>query len=120
MKDKYKVCTMTIQKGTAKKKVQKKTETTYCAGLRDAMRNNLPLRANRRGVILTSDGERPSFTIDKLSRNRRMGLSYKQIGKKLGIDPDRYIEQYVMKLKKSCHHRCSSQGDSTYSSLVFV
>lgn len=53
------------------------------------MRNNLPLRANRRGVIFNSDGERPTFTIDELFRNRRMGLSYKQIGKKLGIDPDR-------------------------------
>ena len=50
------------------------------------MRRDLPLRASRRGIIFNSDGEMPSFTIDELFRNRR---SYKQIGKKLGNDPDK-------------------------------
>ena len=124
----YKPC---MQNKTVKKKVQRKrTETTYCANLRDAMRNNLPLRANRRGVIFNSNGERPSFAIDELYRNRRMGLSYKQIGKKLGIDPDR--ENVIHVYKALCEEaeeelhvppiedRCSIQGNSTHSSLVFV
>ena len=86
-----------MQKKTVKKIQRKRTETTYCTNLRDAMRNNLPLRANRRGVIFNSDGERPSFAIDELYRNRRIGLSYKQIGKKLGIDPDRENVIHVYK-----------------------
>ena len=89
-----------MQKSTVKKKVQKRNETVYCANLRDAMRNNLPLRANRRGVIFNSEGERPSFAIDELFRYRRMGLSYKQIGKKLGIDPDR--ENVIRVYKALC------------------
>lgn len=38
---------------------------------------------------LTSQAEKPTFTYAEFLKNRRMGLSYKQIGKKLGIDPSK-------------------------------
>ena len=97
-----------MQKSTVKKKVQKRNETVYCAHLRDAMRNNLPLRANRRGVIFNSEGERPSFALDELFRYRRMGCHTSKLGKSLElILTERMsfvsIKHYVKKQTKNYH-----------------
>ena len=62
----------------------------YPKSLKGALAEGLPLRANRRGLVpLMSQAEKPTFTYAELLKNRRMGLSYKQIGKKLGIDPSK-------------------------------
>ena len=62
----------------------------HILSLKTALAESLPLRANRRGLVpLTSQAEKPTFTYAELLKNRRMGLSYKQIGKKLGIDPSK-------------------------------
>ena len=48
------------------------------------------LHANRKGgrvVPLNSDSDKPGVTPTELIQLGRLGLSYKQIGKKLGVDP---------------------------------
>ena len=38
---------------------------------------------------MNSESQKPTFTTSELLHNRWLGLSYKQIGKKLGIDPSK-------------------------------
>ena len=61
---------------------------SYPASLQSALNAGEPLRANRRGVVpLSSEHDKPIITPSELIQLRRLGLSYKQIGRKLGIDP---------------------------------
>ena len=65
-------------------------DKAYPKSLKNSLADGLPFRANRRGIVpLASQAEKPTFTYSELLKNRRMGLSYKQIGKKLGIDPSK-------------------------------
>lgn len=51
------------------------------------MKSNGPLYANRRGIApLHAAIDKPMITASELIRCRKIGLSYKQIGRKLGID----------------------------------
>ena len=46
------------------------------------------LHVNRRGIVPPhADSEKPTFTASELIEQRHLGLSFKQIGRKLGIDP---------------------------------
>lgn len=55
--------------------------------MKRAINDGEPFHANRRGIVQTSEHcEKPVFTYSELLKNRRVGLSFKQIGKKLGID----------------------------------
>ena len=48
------------------------------------------LRCNRRGIVsLSSGSEKPSLSVEELLENRRRGMSYASIGRKLGIDPSK-------------------------------
>ena len=65
-------------------------EKAFPKFVKEALTNERPLRANRRGIVpLNSESQKPTFTTSELLHNRRLGLSYKQIGKKLGIDPSK-------------------------------
>ena len=47
-----------------------------------------PLHVNRRGIVPPrADSDKPVFTASELIEQRHLGLSFKQIGRKLGIDP---------------------------------
>lgn len=60
----------------------------YPHSLKLSIENGEPLHSNRRGIVsLHSTSEKPTVTPSELVQMRRLGLSYKQIGKKLGVDP---------------------------------
>ena len=62
----------------------------YPKAVDSALQNKQPIRANRRGIVpLHSDSEKPSFTISEMYKMCKAGLSFKMIGKKIGIDPSR-------------------------------
>ncbi len=55
-----------------------------------ALKEGTPLFANRRGIVpISSESEKPIITVDELYRNRRLGLSFKGLRKKIGIDCSR-------------------------------
>ena len=61
------------------------------------MKNKNPIFANRRGLSpLQSSSDKPLITVSELLHMRKLGLSYKLIGKKLGIDchRDEVIQVY--------------------------
>ena len=63
------------------------SDTAFIRNLKSSLKNNESLRVNRRGLVdLNDSGEKPVFSADELYRNRRLGLSFKAISKKLGID----------------------------------
>ena len=62
-------------------------ETVFVRNLKACVKNKELLRANRRGLVpLNDDQDKPTFALDELHRNRKRGLSYKAIAKKIGID----------------------------------
>ena len=51
------------------------------------MKDKIAIHANRRGIVpLQSTSDKPVITVSELMYMKKIGLSYKQIGKKLGID----------------------------------
>ena len=59
------------------------------------------LHCNRRGVVPMSSGiEKPTIGVEELLSNRRRGLSYASIGRKLGIDPSKEEVLHVFKVLK--------------------
>ena len=61
-------------------------DTAFIRNLKSSLRTNQSLCVNRRGLVdLNDTGEKPVFSADELYRNRRFGLSFKAIAKKLGI-----------------------------------
>ncbi len=66
--------------------VQRQSFTT----VKFAVEKNEILRCNRRGIVsLSSGSEKPSLSVEELIENRRRGMSYASIGRKLGIDPSK-------------------------------
>ena len=51
-----------------------------------AVKQHAPIRKSRRGVVSDSECDKPIITAEELLTNRRRGMSYASIGKKLGID----------------------------------
>ena len=77
----------------------------YPSSLQKALDESECLRANRRGIVeVNSDSEKPTMTPSELIQFRRLGLSYKQIGKKLGIDPHREDVLQVYEAIKDATH----------------
>ena len=67
------------------------------------MTNNESLVANRRGIVQHfADQEKPTFSPEELIENRRRGISYSCIGKKLGIDNTKEEVVNVFKVMKEC------------------
>ena len=61
------------------------------------------LLANRRGVVENfTDQEKPIFSPEELIENRRRGISFSCIGKKLGIDNTKEEVVNVFKVMKEC------------------
>ena len=82
--------TSAAKKKSLSQKKEKSDVKAYQLSVHKALRSKLPLRANRCGIVpLQSDSEKPSYTIFKMYKMRKMGLSFKMIGKKMGIDPSR-------------------------------
>ena len=70
---------------------------SYPLSLQRAVQNGEMLYANRRGIVpLLAESDKPSITPSELVQMRRLGLSFKQIGKKLGVDPhkDEVVQVY--------------------------
>ena len=66
-----------------------------------SMLSNEPLKANRHGVVaLMFTSEKPVISAEELIENRRRGMSYASIGKKLGIDPSKEEVLSVYKILK--------------------
>ena len=66
------------------------TEKAYPTTVKSAVGANDILRCNRRGIVsLSSGSEKPSLSVEELLENRRRGMSYASIGRKLGIDPSK-------------------------------
>ena len=66
------------------------TEKAYPTTVKSAVGGNDILRCNRRGIVsLSSGSEKPSLSVEELLENRRRGMSYASIGRKLGIDPSK-------------------------------
>ena len=62
-------------------------ETMYVHTLKSCVKDKELLRTNHRGLVpLNDDQDKPTFALDELHRNRKPGLSYKAIAKKVGID----------------------------------
>lgn len=60
----------------------------YPLSLKKSVEEHKSLHANRRGIVpLHGYSDKPTVTPSELIQFRRLGLSYKQIGKKLGVDP---------------------------------
>ena len=55
--------------------------------LRGALKSKEALCANRRGIVPLHCTTKPIIGRSEMIKQRRLGLSYKQIGRKLGIDP---------------------------------
>ena len=51
------------------------------------MKSKAALHANHRGIVPLHCNTKPTIARSELIEQRRLGLSYKQIGRKLGIDP---------------------------------
>ena len=70
---------------------------SYPKLLQGAIKAKSTLYANRRGIIPLRCNTKPTIERSKLIKQRRLGLSYKQIGRKLGIDPhkDDVIQVYT-------------------------
>jgi len=65
-------------------------EKAYPQSVLRALKEKSPLYANRRGIVpLNAEKDKPIITSDELYKNRRLGLSFKSIGKKLGIECSR-------------------------------
>ena len=63
------------------------SDTAFIRNLKSSLKNNESLQVNRRGLVdLNDNGEKPVFSPDELYQNRHLGLSFKTISKKLGID----------------------------------
>ena len=76
-----------MQKQKDKKIPVKTHETMYIRTLKSCVKDKELLRTNRRGLVpLNDDQDKPTFALDELHRNRKRGLSYKAIAKKIGID----------------------------------
>ena len=77
------------------------TDKAYPQSLKCSMLSSEPLKANRRGVIpLMSTSEKPVISAEEFIENRRRGMSYASIGKKLGIDPSKEKVLSVYKILK--------------------
>ena len=60
----------------------------YPFSLQKCIENGEPLHANRKGIVpLNAESDKPTITPSEMVQFRRLGLSFKQIGKKLGVDP---------------------------------
>ena len=58
--------------------------------VKSAVERKQILHCNRRGIEgLSSSSEKPSLSVEELLENRRRGMSYVSLGKKLGIDPSK-------------------------------
>ena len=68
-------------------------------------------KCNRRGIVsLSSGSEKPSLSVEELLENRRRGMSYASIGRKLGIDPskDEVLNIYhAIKEAGTVHGECA-------------
>lgn len=63
------------------------TQKAFPQKIKTLMTKGESLLANRRGIVSNfSEQEKPSFSAQELIENRRRGISYSSIGKKLGID----------------------------------
>lgn len=79
------------------------TEKAYPQKIRKLMANKEPLTANRRGIVPNfGENEKPCFTAEELVENRRRGISYSSIGKKLGIDNTKDEVLCVFEVMKKC------------------
>ena len=77
------------------------TDKAYPQSLKCSMLSSEPLKANCRGVVpLTSTSEKPVISAEEFIENRRRGMSYASIGKKLGIDPSKEKVLSVYKILK--------------------
>ena len=76
-----------MQKQKDKKMPVKSHETMYIRTLKSCIKDKELLRTNRCGLVpWNDDQDKPTFALDELHRNRKHGLSYKAIAKKIGID----------------------------------
>ena len=76
-------------------------KTVFVRNLKASIKKEL-LRANRRGLVpLNDDSDKPTFSLDELHRNRKRGLSYKAIAKKVGIDTSKEDVLVVSKVLES-------------------
>ena len=79
------------------------TEKAYPQKIRNLMISKKPLSANRRGIVSNFGGnEKLYFTAEELVENRRRGISYSSIGKKLGIDNTKDEVLCVFEVMKEC------------------
>ena len=63
------------------------TQKAFPQKIKCLMTRKGSLLANRRGIVSHfKDQEKPSFSAEELIENRRRGISFSSIGKKLGID----------------------------------
>jgi hypothetical protein len=92
-----------MQKHKARKAVKDQVhETAFIRNLRSSIKKKELLRANRRGLVqLNEDSDKPIFSLDELHRNRKRGLSYKAIAKKVGIDTSKEEVLAVSKVLES-------------------
>ena len=91
------------QDGDPKEKRKVGTQKAFPQKIKCLMMRKGSLLANRRGVVSHfNDQEKPSFSAEELIENRRRGISFSNIGKKLGIDNTKEEVLSVFAVMKEC------------------
>lgn len=89
--------------GDPKEKRKVGTQKAFPQKIKCLMTRKGSLLANRRGIVSHfNDQEKPSFSAEELIENRRGGISFSSIGKKLGIDNKKEEVLSVFAVMKEC------------------
>ena len=96
--------------GDSKRKVG--TQKAFPQKIKTLMTKGESLLANRRGIVSNfNEQEKPSFSAQELIENRRRGISFSSIGKKLGIDNTKEEVLSVFSVMKEIDGTLPDVGD---------
>ena len=88
------------------------TQKAFPQKIKTLMSKGESLLANRRGIVSNfSDQEKPSFSAQELIENRRRGISFSSIGKKLGIDNTKEEVLSVFSIMKQMNNNLPDVAD---------
>lgn len=91
---------------------RKGTQKAFPQKIKTLMTKGESLLANRRGIVSNfNEQEKPSFSAQELIENRRRGISFSSIGKKLGIDNTKEEVLSVFSVMKEMDSTLSDVGD---------
>lgn len=97
----HQLCIFFMQESSEKRKVG--TEKAFPQKIKSLMLKKQSLLANCRGIVNDFHSqEKPTFSPEELIKNRKRGISFSCIGKKLGIDNTKGEVLSVFSVMKDC------------------